>query len=120
MLPLPNRPIQPTITMIEQLTPTTRVLTLTAALLVLQVGLLASARAADKPLPQTTDTARRADLDRQREAHQRGVRFLEDELAKREAEVKKMEQSVDALRQTLQIVDSDEPGATKGSSEAEV
>ena len=110
------------IIMIAHFKPTARLATLASALLLLALGCLTFTTAAEKPLlPPTEAPKSDSDVVKQRESAPRGIKVLEEEFARRDDEVKRMQQVVDRLRADLQISDQADGGqAIRGETANEL
>jgi len=92
------------ITMIARFKPTTPMVAFVSALLLLTLGCLTLTSAPEKVAPAAPEKSKlEPDFAKQQELAQRGVKVLEQELAKQEVRIKEVQQKVDNLRDALHI-----------------
>ena len=120
LVPILNRKseIHRRVVMIANFKPATRLTTFISAALALTLGLFTFTAAAEKE-PAKAAEVPPADLSpaRQRAAQERALKLLDEEVAKRDDEIRARQKELDQLKRNLQISDSDEAGQGRTANE---
>lgn len=103
--------------MIAKFKPTRRVVTCVSASLLLTLGCLTFTTAAEKPPVEVPKNA--SELAKDREAHQRGLQILEEELAKQTHAIDSKQRELDDLKLKFNISDHVSPGPSVNAPPAD-
>jgi len=111
-----KREIHRRITMIAHFKPTRRIVTAASGCLLLTLGCLTFTNAAEKPIVTPAEVPKNAnELTKEREAHQRGLQILEEELAKQNHAIESKQRELDDLKLKFNINDRESAGPIANS-----